>query len=236
MTGRTCNVPKQAYFSASLDFLLYEAEAAGTNGQVVIRERIRDGSEDLWTGTGFTKLFEGGFLEFLVDDIKTSMNYDIIIKYEPTSSESWEEVIVTVHRPDAIDPNGPCANVNAEDDIKSVGLPANSRSVTVYPPACLEAGKIYKVTLEFRRSNFHKEMPTASVLIDSIVLIPRIDDIPFFHGSQAANIRRQEYEHYQCNNPIYYGQNSQVPDVCKKYYASIAAYVFNGAYRKYCCH
>lgn len=233
MTGRTCDVPIQQYFFASLDFLLYEAEAAGTNGQVVIRERTRDGSEDLWSGTGFTKVFEGGFLEFIINDIKTSMNYDTVIRYEPTSLESWEEVIVTVHRPDAIDPNGPCANVNLEDDIKSVGLPANSRSVTVYPPVCLEAGKVYKVTLEFRRSNFHKEMPTASVLIDSIVLIPRIDDIPFFHGSPAADIRRQDYERYHCSNPNFYGRNSHISDICKKYHASIAAYVFNGAYRKY---
>lgn len=33
MTGLTCNIPKQQYFTASLDFLLYEAEDA--NGSPV---------------------------------------------------------------------------------------------------------------------------------------------------------------------------------------------------------
>ncbi|KAJ8950386.1 hypothetical protein NQ314_007925 [Rhamnusium bicolor] len=235
MTGRNCDIPKQQYFTASLDFLLYEAEASKSSGQVVIREPYRDGREDTWTGTGFVKAFEGGFLEFIVGEIKTSMDYDIVIRYEPLLTESWEDVLVTVRRPDydQLDPNGPCTQINPEDDIKHASLPANSRSVTVYPPACLEAGKIYKIRLDFRKSSFDKETPSASVLIDSIVLIPRIDNIPWFHGSTPGESRRKEFERYQCSNPSYFGRGGKIPEICKKYHASIGAYVFNGAFCKY---
>lgn len=234
MTGRTCDTPKQQYFTANLDFLLYEAEAARTNGQVVIREPYRDGKEVTWTGPGLIKAFQGGFVEFLVDGLKTSMNYDIIIRYEPTSSESWEEVIVTIERPDRVS-EGPCQNIDPRNDQKFVRLPSNARSVAAYPPACLEAGKVYKVILEFRRSNVQKEVPTASVLIDSLVLVPKIDDIPFFHGSKAAEFRKHEYERYHCNDPSYYGSNLRdKPEICKKLDNSIATYIFNGAFSCQC--
>src|SRR5699024_2813470 len=57
------------------------------------------------------------------------------------------------------------------DDVRRVALPSNSRSVTVYPPICLEAGKTYKVRLTFRRSNYDRDTPSASVLIDSVSFV-----------------------------------------------------------------
>ncbi|CAH2007905.1 unnamed protein product [Acanthoscelides obtectus] len=232
MTGRACDQPKQQYFVASLNFLLYEAETAKTSGQVLIREPSRGDVEDTWTGIGFVKV-EGGFLEFIIDDIKTSMDYDIVIKYEPTRADTWEDVIVTVERPGPVNYNGTCARINPQDDVKHVSLPSNQRSVTVYPPVCLEAGKVYKIRLDFRTDR-RKESPTASVLIDSIALIPRIEQIPWFMGSPAAEVRRREYERFHCNDPAYFGKAQNVPEICKKYHISIAAYVFNGAFSCQC--
>lgn len=137
------------------------------NCQVVIREPYRDGSDITWTGTGFMKAFERSFIEFTVDDIKTSMDYEIVIRYEPQLPGTWEEVDVTLERPGPVDPNGPCNG--QRDDVMRVGLPSNSRSVTVSPPICLEAGRQYKVRLSFRRSNFDRDSPSASVLIDSVM-------------------------------------------------------------------
>lgn len=175
------------------------------------------------------KAFEPSYIEFTIDNIKTGMDYEIGIRYEPTMPTNWEEVEVTLERPGPVDPNGPCSG--ARDDPRRVALPANSRSVTVYPPVCLEAGRTYKIRLTFRRSNFEREVPSASVLIDSVVLIPRIEKIPWFYGSVPAEARRQEFERNRCSSySTYLIHTGQIPEVCKKYYSSIGAYIFNGAF------
>lgn len=99
------------------------------------------------------------------------MEYEITIRYELPVSEDWDEVVVEIDRPGPIDPNSPCAeNYNPADDVKKVSLKANSRSVTVFPPVCLEAGQTYKVRLDFKRSKYNRDTPSASVLIDSVCI------------------------------------------------------------------
>lgn len=48
-----------------------------------IREPHRDGQDTTWTGPGFMIARPNSELEFVVDDIQTSMDYDIVIRYEP---------------------------------------------------------------------------------------------------------------------------------------------------------
>ncbi|XP_030748533.1 laminin subunit beta-1 isoform X2 [Sitophilus oryzae] len=229
MSGRTCNLPNNQYFVASLDFLLFEAEVSKTDGQVVIRAPYKDGRETTWTGTGFVKLYEGNFIEVYVNEISTSMDYDIIINYEPTSPETIEDIVVKVIRPDDVDPLGECANINYDDDIKHTNLPSNQRQQIVYPPVCLEARKPYTIRIEFTSYNYPSPRPTASVLIDSIWLKPRLDSIKFFTGSVAASNRKDEFERYNCGHPSMFYKGAEIPAVCKKYHSSIAAYVFDGA-------
>lgn len=57
------------------------------NTVVVVREPI-PGRPVTWTGTGFMRVFEGSSLEFLIDDIPMSMEYDVIIRYEPQVRDS----------------------------------------------------------------------------------------------------------------------------------------------------
>ncbi|XP_063992157.1 laminin subunit beta-1 isoform X3 [Diachasmimorpha longicaudata] len=236
--GRTCNQPEQSYYTGSLDFLIYEGELAGgsDNCQVVIREPYRDGRNNTWTGTGFMKAVEGSTMNFTIDDIRRSMWYDIIVRYEPVHPGVWQEVEILITRDGPVDPHGPCAGWRPEDDRLWLQLPDNARSAVANPSVCFEAGKVYKLLLSFRRFDPHTETPTASILIDSIVLRPRIDSIPFFNGEGPNELRRKEYERYRCNEifdsvtPYTRDEN----DICAPYHTSIGYWVFDGAHSCEC--
>lgn len=239
--GRRCDQPMQHFFSGALDNLVYEAELARCNSgpddnainnncQPKIREPFRDGREDSWTGAGFMKVFEDDHLEFVVDGISTSMDYDLVIRYEPEMPGDWQQVLVKIDRPDQIDLNSPCANSMPDDDFKSVILTDNSRSAIVDTPVCLEAGKQYNVKIHFISQDPEVANTRASVLIDSIVLVPKVLTLPFFNStSPMAEANRREYQRARCEDQFYYNiQKSGVPDICKKFHTSVGFYVFNG--------
>lgn len=39
-----------------------------------------------WTGTGFARMLEGGWVEFHVNNVPFSTEYDVVIRYEPQVS------------------------------------------------------------------------------------------------------------------------------------------------------
>lgn len=53
------------------------------NCQVVLREPFRDGRDSTWTGLGFMRVFKDSYLEFEIENIETSMEYDLVLSYEP---------------------------------------------------------------------------------------------------------------------------------------------------------
>lgn len=227
VVGRRCDRPEQGYFAGLMDYLVYEAELGrgSENCQVVVREPYSD-RESSWSGLGFMRVYEGSSLEFDVDNIQSSLEYDIVVRYEPQAPRTWDDVRVVVERPGPIDNNDRCANTIPQDDRKQVSLPAGGRTAVVYPPACLERGKKYKIKLEFRRYDNQIETPTASVLIDSIVLVPRADSIPFFQGSVTNEHRRQEFEHARCSQLFGPVVKAPISEICKKHLFSIGFYVY----------
>lgn len=252
VTGRRCDQSPQNFYVAALDSMVYEGELSLCDSllddnaiqsqlcQVVIREPFRDGRKETWTGPGFMKIPEGSTLVFPIDNIMTSMHYNILIRYEPSSGLDWEQATIFLKRviwdteePD--DPNSICANVTPEDNTLMTRLPSNRRNVLVERPICLEKNKHYELRIYFGQESGRTSSSRASILVDSIVLIPVYDDLPFFSSNISGGQLRDEFDRNNCGDSYYYDLfRENVPEVCKKYHASIGFYIQNGGQPCHC--
>uniref|UniRef100_A0A6A7G3W6 Laminin subunit beta-1-like isoform X5 n=4 Tax=Hirondellea gigas TaxID=1518452 RepID=A0A6A7G3W6_9CRUS len=237
VVGRRCDQPEEGFYVASLDYLTYEAELANGSEscQVVMRERNKDGTPSPWTGLGFMRVVEGSRLEFDIENIETSMEYDLVIRYEPQFRGQWDNVEVTIERFGPVDPTGQCRNVRPINDQMVVSLREGERHETLFPPVCLEKDRRYKVRVEFRRSNAQQDLPSASILIDSIMLIPRTENLPFYTGTPENDNLRLEFEYYRCRDSFYTGDMATVPELCSENHLdSIGFYVYGQAFECRC--
>nr|NP_476618.1 LanB1, isoform A [Drosophila melanogaster]NP_723319.1 LanB1, isoform B [Drosophila melanogaster]P11046.4 RecName: Full=Laminin subunit beta-1; AltName: Full=Laminin B1 chain; Flags: Precursor [Drosophila melanogaster]AAF52563.1 LanB1, isoform A [Drosophila melanogaster]AAN10647.1 LanB1, isoform B [Drosophila melanogaster] len=233
MTGRSCSQPKQNYFIPLLPEV-HEAEVVdecisyGANGNCSLVAETPDGS---FTGIGFTRVPENSELVFTVGDIPRSMPYDAVIRYQSTSRGDWENAFITLVRPDQVDPEGGCGELAAATSSETripFSLPDRSRQVVALNEVCLEAGKVYKFRIYFERKRHDVDSPTATILVDSLTLIPRIDVTPIFQGSVLADIRKKDYEKYNCKSSLY-DMNYKSDPKCQNLDNILSVFVHDGA-------
>ncbi|NXA45246.1 LAMB2 protein, partial [Nothocercus julius] len=116
MVGRQCSQVEPGFYYINLDHYTYEAEDARLlQGSVVEREPPA-GRPASWTGTGFARVVEGSLVEFHVGNLPFSMEYDVVIRYEPQHVEPWKEVRLRVLRPGPVSASSPCGNTIPADD------------------------------------------------------------------------------------------------------------------------
>lgn len=167
VTGRRCDLPDQGYFAPYLDYIVYEAELAKASDPQVIKRQPFGDRVSTWTGLGFMKVFPGSTLEFDVTDVPESLDYDIVVRYEPQIAGKWEEAKVVVERLYPVDPRGPCNRTIPQNDVKTVSLTPAERYV-VASNICLERGRPYKIRLEVNQFERPLDREIASILIDSV--------------------------------------------------------------------
>uniref|UniRef100_A0A8C1KS96 Laminin, beta 2 (laminin S) n=1 Tax=Cyprinus carpio TaxID=7962 RepID=A0A8C1KS96_CYPCA len=231
MIGRQCNQVESSYFFMALDHYIYEAENAKL-GQVSERE-YQPGRPVSWTGTGFAQAPEGGTLEFAINNIPYSMEYDVLLRYELQMPRDWEEVRVMVIRPGPIPTSSPCGNTIPADDLLTVSLPSGARFVVLSQPVCLEKGVSYKLRVEFIRYADRNSIITSTnafVLVDSIALLPHYSSLEMFTAGDPASVaRKQSYERYRCHETAKSVSRPQMSEVCAKLITSMSALINNGA-------
>lgn len=54
-------------------------------------------------------MYDDSYLEFDIDDIMRTMEYDLVVRYEP-QQPGWQQVNIVVIPDSPPDPNGPCAS------------------------------------------------------------------------------------------------------------------------------
>ncbi|XP_051947740.1 laminin subunit beta-2-like [Xyrauchen texanus] len=232
--GRQCNQVESGYFFMALDHYLYEAENAKLGQGSTFEEREYQPSRPTsWTGTGFARVPERGTVEFAINNIPYSMEYDVLIRYELQMPRDWEEVRVMVVRPGPIPTSSPCGNTIPADDLQTISLPSGARFVVLPQPVCLERGVSYKLRLEFIRyadKNSILSSTNAFALLDTIALLPRYSSLEMFIAGDPTSVaRKQSYERYRCHETAKSVSRPQMSEVCAKLITSMSALINDGA-------
>jgi laminin, beta 1 len=100
------------------------------------------------------------------------MNYDVQLRYSPQVRGNWDDVRITVVRPDAIGHDSSCYNINPlEEQERRLRLNEYDTNTIALTDVCLEEGKTYKFIVSFNRQSAYEPNPKAQILVDSVSLV-----------------------------------------------------------------
>uniref|UniRef100_H3CA06 Laminin, beta 2-like n=1 Tax=Tetraodon nigroviridis TaxID=99883 RepID=H3CA06_TETNG len=181
-----------------------------------------------WTGPGFARVKDGAGLVFTVEDVPYAMDYDILIRYEPESTEDWEAVVSVTS--ELLPSSLRCGNLLPTEQLYTAALPHRKRFVQMTRPFCFEPSNRYVLVIRFQRQGVSHRHLTAFILVDSLVLIPKYTELAGFHGNKPeAERRRKEMEDYMCLDSFLMTPTPALAEVCSTLICSISSILHDGA-------
>ncbi|XP_032363853.1 laminin subunit beta-4 isoform X1 [Etheostoma spectabile] len=187
--------------------------------QIIPRQRTAD-RPVTWTGLGFVRVLEGAGLRFTVDNVPSSMDYQLVIRYQPESPSDWlaSVSIIAASLGDGRCHSGPTGS-------KTLILPGNSRGRILDSALCLNTGGRYVVNVVFNRHPGSDASSSSHILIDSMGLIPSVQSVPDFCSQRDLN----SFQHVRCVGLAAELGPQGTAGVCEGLIQSMSARVHNGA-------
>ncbi|XP_036374359.1 laminin subunit beta-4 [Megalops cyprinoides] len=192
----------------------------GSAHQIIPRERTADRLVT-WTGPGFVRVQDGAGLRFNVNNLPVSLDYALVIRFEPETTDDWAAVIKIV--PAGSPGDGVCPNNLTETN--TLFLSGSDRMALLSTFACLNRGGEYHVDIVFERRTNNDPQPTDYILIDSMGLVPKIDSLQNF----CSDHQLDEFRRYRCVEIALEVGLQVLPEVCERLISSMSARIHNGA-------
>ncbi|XP_029687706.1 laminin subunit beta-4 isoform X3 [Takifugu rubripes] len=185
--------------------------------QIIPRQRTA-GQPITWTGQGLVRVQDGAGLRFIVDNLPTSMDYQLVIRYEPEAPSDW---VASVSITPVSLGEGRCTSDPTGS--KALLLPGDSRAAVLDAPVCMNAGGRYFVDIVFDKQP--DGTPSSHLLVDSMGLIPRIESVrDFCSDSDIDSFRR-----FRCAGLAELHPQEALPELCEGLVRSMSARINGGA-------
>uniref|UniRef100_A0A673N8D6 Laminin subunit beta-1-like n=1 Tax=Sinocyclocheilus rhinocerous TaxID=307959 RepID=A0A673N8D6_9TELE len=227
MFGRRCDQVHSGYYFAALDHYIYEAEDASFGAVSVTIRPLSLDRKPTWTGKGFANVPEGETLRFNIYNLPRSMEYNLMIRYEPLLPDEWEQVVVQIERPRGTYPAAHCTSTY--NDEQTVSLHPGSRYAVLPGPVCLEKGQNYTAKISFPQYSSYSYHSSPHTLVDSIVLLPEVQDLDLFSGGPQQREDWEMFQKYRCMERSQSVIKIPLMDICRDYIFSVSALLHNGA-------
>ncbi|KAM9095234.1 laminin subunit beta-2-like [Sarcophilus harrisii] len=180
-----------------------------------------------WTGPGFARVEDRAGLMLQAPPVPRAMEYDIVLRYEAQAPEDWEALVSV--RAYSLPSSTRCANVLPSEQLYQVALPPRHRAVVLSRPFCFEPGTRYMVTLRLQRMTSARNLPGGTILLDSLVLLPRVEELPGLRrGDPGALGRLRELSRAQCLEAARTPYLGPPSESCARLVCSISALLYSG--------
>uniref|UniRef100_A0A4W2FNU3 Laminin subunit beta-2-like n=1 Tax=Bos indicus x Bos taurus TaxID=30522 RepID=A0A4W2FNU3_BOBOX len=162
-------------------------------------------------GSDFARVVDGAGLSLLAPTVPRALDYDIVLRYETQVSGMVASQV-----------GGWCQVV----------------AVVLSRPFCFEPGTRYSVTLRLWRTKEGRRPEGGTILLDSVVLLPRVGELPGLRSVDPGALRRlQELHEAGCLEAARVSPPQSMPEACARLTCSISALLHGGGLGEPCeCH